>query len=98
VRVIWSPLAREQVADAFAYIAADRPGAALGWFERLVDAADALATLPDQGRIVPEAARESVREVLVDPYRLVYLREADQVVVLVVHHGRRELAVEDLGA
>jgi plasmid stabilization system protein ParE len=94
VRVIWAPLAEEQVADAFAYIAAERPAAALKWFERIVAKTESLSALPDQGRMVPEAQRPALREVLVEPYRVVYQRHADTVLVLTVQHERRDL---DLG-
>jgi toxin ParE1/3/4 len=94
VKVTWSPLAEEQVADSFAYIAAERPAAAVRWFERLVDKMESLSLLPDQGRMVPEAQRSSLREVRVDPYRVVYRRDEDEVVILSVQHDRRELDVE----
>jgi len=96
VKAIWSPLAREQVAEGFAYIAAERPKAAIRWFEELVDKAESLSVFPDQGRMVPEAQRSSLREVLVDPYRLVYRRDETELVVLAVHHARRDLDVNDL--
>jgi toxin ParE1/3/4 len=98
VKVIWAPLAQEQVADAFAYIAADRPAAALKWFERVVSKTESLSALPDQGRMVPEADRESLREVLVDPYRVVYRRDADAVLILTVQHERRDLDLGDVDA
>ncbi len=60
-------LAEEQVAESFAYIAAEHPAAAVRWFERLVDKAESLATFPDQGRMVPEVQRAAMREVLVHP-------------------------------
>lgn len=94
MRVIWSPLAEEQVADTFGYIAAERLAAAVRWFERLVERTESLSVLPDQGRMVPEAQRSSLREVLVDPYRVIYRRDEDEVVVLSVQHERRELDVE----
>jgi plasmid stabilization system protein ParE len=91
VKVIWAPLAEQQVADAFAYIAAERPGAALKRFERVVAKTESLSEMPDQGRMVPEAQRQSVREVLVEPYRVVYLREDEVIVILTVQHERRDL-------
>lgn len=96
MRVIWAPLAEAQVAEAFAYIAAERPAVALKWFERVVAKAESLSVLPDQGRMVPEAERESVREVLVAPYRVVYQRDAETVVVLTVQHERRDLDLEGI--
>jgi toxin ParE1/3/4 len=96
VKVTWAPLAQGQVADAFAYIAVDRPSAALKWFERVVAKTESLCALPDQGRWVPEADRESLREVLVEPYRVVYRRDADEVVILTVQHERRDLDLGDV--
>ncbi|MDP2182891.1 MAG: type II toxin-antitoxin system RelE/ParE family toxin [Actinomycetota bacterium] len=94
MRVTWAPLAEAQVAEAFAYIAAERPAAALKWFERIVARTESLSALPDQGRMVPEGERESVREVLVAPYRVVYHRDEEAVVVLTVQHERRDLDLE----
>ncbi len=37
MRVIWAPLAREQVADAFNFILAERPAAAVRWFNHVVE-------------------------------------------------------------
>jgi plasmid stabilization system protein ParE len=96
VKVIWAPLAEEQVADAFAYIAAERPAAALKWFERVVAATESLSELPDQGRMVPEAQRQSVRELLVEPYRVVYFRGDDGLLILTVQHERRDLNLGDI--
>jgi toxin ParE1/3/4 len=97
VKVVWAPLAEEQVADAFAYIAAERPAAAIKWFEQVVAKAESLSALPDQGRMVPEAQRESVREVFVEPYRVVYLRDDEVIVILTVQHQRRDLDLEGVG-
>ncbi len=95
MNVVWTAVAEDQVADAFAYIAAERPAAALKWFERLVESVGSLALLPDQGRTVPEADRESIREVFVPPYRVVYYRNTDVIVVLTVQHERRDLDLSE---
>jgi len=96
VRVIWSPLAEQQVAESFSYIAAEHPAAAVRWFDRLEDKTGSLATFPDQGRMVPEVQRTAIREVLVRPYRVIYRRGATEVVVLSVQHDHRELDVSGL--
>ena len=46
--------------------------------------------------MVPEAQRPSLREVLVPPYRLIYRRDEAEVVILAVHHARREVAVHEM--
>jgi toxin ParE1/3/4 len=96
VKVIWAPLAEEQAADAFAYIASERPAAAVKWFERLVSKTESLSALPDQGRMVPEAQRPSLREIYVEPYRVVYHLGEDVLVVLSVQHERRNLDVGEI--
>jgi toxin ParE1/3/4 len=96
VKVTWAPLAQDQVADAFGYIAAERPCAALKWLDAVVKAAESLSVLPDQGRMVPEADRPSLREVLVQPYRVVYRRDDDEVFIITVQHERRDFDFEGL--
>lgn len=96
MKVIWAPLAREQVADAFAFISAERPSAAVRWFERVVESAGSLSVFPDIGRMMPEAGRSEVRQVLVDPYRLIYRRDPDTVVIIGVFHFHQDVDADDL--
>jgi len=95
VNVAWTALAEDQAADAFAYIAAERPSAAVKWLERLVDGVGSLSLMPDMGRMVPEADRETIREILVQPYRVVYRRDDDVVLILTVQHERRDLDLSE---
>jgi len=96
VKVVWSPLARDQIVRAFEAIAAERPEAARHWFEEALRKAGALESFPDMGRMVSEVQRSSIREVLVVPYRLIYRRVKHQVVILALHHCRRDLAHREL--
>ena len=91
--MIWSPLAEQQVAEGFAYIAAEDPVAAVRWFDHLEDKTGSLATFPDQGRMVPEVQRSAIREALVRPYRVIYRRSLTEVVVLSVQHDHRDFDV-----
>lgn len=97
MKIVWSPLAVDQAAQAFASIAAERPDAAQHRLEELIERASSLARFPEMGRTVPEAGRPSVREVLVAPYRLIYRRDTTMVVILAVHHVRRNLGGSELG-
>jgi plasmid stabilization system protein ParE len=81
-------LAYAQLDEAMAFIARDRPETAMMWLERILDAGASLAELPDRGRVVPEAAREDVRELIISPYRLIYRRDANAVTVTMVVHER----------
>ena len=53
---------------------------------------------PESGRIVPEFNLPHVREVIHRPFRVVYLREADQIVLIRVWRSERqlELSADDI--
>jgi len=63
--------------------------------KRFVDdilvAADRLIEHPDSGRKVPEFDEEQIRELILSPYRVVYLREASQVSIIRVWREERTL-------
>jgi toxin ParE1/3/4 len=90
VKLTWSPLANDQVDDAIAYIAADDPTAAVHWLEQLLERVASLSRFPDSGRVVPELQRDDIRELIVDPYRVIYRRSADVVEIVSVRHGARD--------
>lgn len=90
MKITWSPLANDQVDDAIAYIAADDPAAAVHWLEQLLERVTSLGRFPDSGRVVPELQRDDIRELIVDPYRVIYRRSADFVEIAAVRHGARE--------
>ena len=70
---VWTRLAEQRAIDAFAWIAAERPHAAITWLDRVLDRVGELKTFPDLGRPVPELARPDYRQLLVPPYRVVLL-------------------------
>lgn len=71
------------------YIAADDSRAAERWIARIIAQAEVAARMPMAGRIVPERARQDVREVFVGTYRIVYRVRADGIVMLTVFEGHR---------
>jgi plasmid stabilization system protein ParE len=92
-RVIWTRQAVEDVEAIRSYVARDSERYAALLAERLVAAVERLARFPQSGRIVPELADESLREVLHGTYRLVYRGRPDAVEILTVYHGARLLRV-----
>jgi len=63
----------------------------------LVERIDQLAAFPDSGRIVPEFDTDWLRELVVPPYRVVYRREHDAVVVVRVWRSERLMDTEPGG-
>jgi len=50
-----------------------------------------LAEYPSLGRVVSAFRHRAVRELFVEKYRLVYRLEGDDVIILSVIHGSRDL-------
>lgn len=89
MRVEWTELAFAQLDDAMAFIARDRPETAARWFSAMLDAAQRLSRFPDSGRVVPEASRDEIRELVISPYRIVYRRDPDAVYITTFLHERQ---------
>jgi len=91
-RVAWTEVAwrdLERVAD---YLAEDSPAYAAALVRRVRDAARSLTEMPKRGRVVPEMDHEAVRELILSSYRLIYEVRGDDVYVLALVHGARDLA------
>lgn len=56
---------------------------------RLVAAVERLQAFPESGRIVPERADPSIREIIVGSYRVVYRLRSDLVEIATVFRGSR---------
>jgi toxin ParE1/3/4 len=89
----WSKRALKDVAQLRDYIALDSPFYARQFIGRLINRLENLPDFPFSGRLVPEAEREDIREVIYQGYRAIYqLREAQhEVVVVAVVHGSCDL-------
>jgi toxin ParE1/3/4 len=90
--VVWAESAHAALDEVVAYIAQDSRQAALDVLDRALDAAAALATLSERGRVVPELDDPAIREVFVHRYRLLYRIERSRVVVVAFLHGARDFA------
>lgn len=91
MRVHWTDHAERHPLAIFEYIAQDSPRYALRMVDRITARSDRIGALPESGAIVPELASAGLREVIEHPYRIIYRIGSDQVDVLAVVHGAREL-------
>jgi toxin ParE1/3/4 len=97
VRLVWSPLAIERAYEAAAYIAGDKPEAALRWLDGLFDTTDRLKLLPESGRVVPEIGLPAFREIVYrHAYRVVYRVEKSRILVLTVRNFAQRLDRDEL--
>jgi plasmid stabilization system protein ParE len=90
--LVWSPEALEDVEQIAAFIARDSAWYAQAVVFRVFESAETLVDFPARGRIVPEARRESFREIFVYSYQLIYEVGANRVTILAAAHGHRLLS------
>ena len=74
------------------YIGEDSPLNARRFIERIFQAAEQLPEQPHSGRLVPEARRVDVRELLFEHYRIIYRVQPQRIQIITVIHGSRALA------
>ena len=89
--VVWTDPAWGDLEAAAEYIARDSEFYAAALVQEAHDAAAALVDFAERGQTVPEFADESIRELLVKPYRLVYKLTDEHVFIVAFIHGSQRL-------
>jgi addiction module RelE/StbE family toxin len=91
MNVRWTEAALADLQAAEAYIARHSEQYARAMVERIFDRSELLASQPRLGPLVPEYEDETLRELFVEPYRMVYRLLDDQVDIVAVVHGARRM-------
>ena len=95
MRVEWSLRARTDLRELKAYIAKDSPFYARRFIERIITTVEKLSEHSHLGRLVPEAQRDDVRELLIQHYRVIYQTKGERLYIVTVVHGSRDLMQQD---
>ena len=88
-RIVWAPQALEDVHAIRTYLSRDSADYADLIVERIVSAVSRLENHPRSGHVVPEVGEPTLREIIVDSYRIVYRLGRDAAEILTVFHGAR---------
>ncbi len=90
-RIVWSQQAVEDLRQIVQFIALDDAIAAARLADRILAHIERAAELPFSNRAVPEKAEESIREVILRPYRVLYQVDdrRDAIHVLRIWHAAR---------
>ncbi|MDD1622024.1 MAG: type II toxin-antitoxin system RelE/ParE family toxin [Methylococcaceae bacterium] len=94
--VKWTDHALAQLRHIHDYIAQDSPLYAKRVAEALVSKTMGLENLPRLGRTVPELSGETVRELSLYSYRILYEIKTTHIEVLAVIHKRRDLQSDEI--
>ncbi len=89
MKLVWSDLAKADLAEIGSYNGSDDADAARRWLGKLIARAKRAAQVPGIGRVVPEYGMSHIREVTLRTYRIVYAVEDRRVVVLTVFEGHK---------
>jgi len=95
--VIWASVAETDLINIIEYIAEDSPQNAIKILAKIRKQASDLYTMPERGRIVPELYDQEIlsyRELIIEPWRLIYRVTEQEIYVLSVIDSRRN--VEDI--
>jgi plasmid stabilization system protein ParE len=95
MRIEWSDSARGDLEDLVRYISRDSAFYAQRFGEKVVLATRRLRDFPESGRMIPEVDDQTLREIIVQGYRVMYRLEADRVLILAVMHGSRDLSGQE---
>jgi addiction module RelE/StbE family toxin len=91
-QVIWTDEAIADMRQLVAFIPQDNPAAAVKLAEVIIRKSMLLAAHPRLGRMMRETKRDTLREIIIHPYRLIYeIDDPSQTVrVRVLWHGARQ--------
>jgi len=98
VKIIWSPLAIDRVAEIAQYIAQDSLNSAQKWVESIFQVVEQLEKFPKSSRVIPEIKQDDFREIIHRNYRIIYRLQSEIVSILTVRHGRQILPIEEIKA
>lgn len=86
MRVHWTENAIAHLVDIYEYIAHDSPIYAKRVIDIVTRRSEQSAIFPMSGRGVPEYEADDIREIIQNPYRIIYRIKPDQIDVLAVIH------------
>lgn len=91
MKIEWTEPAVSDMEMIRDYIAKDSEFYALRFVERVFEVFEKVSVFPNSSRIVPEAEDNSIRELLLYSYRIIYRIIDEKILVLTIIHGARDL-------
>ena len=92
-KIIWTELAISDINNIAEFIALDSEKFAKIQVQRFFKEAEVLEKFPETGRIVPEIEDDTIRELILGSYRIIYqLISKDSIAIITVHHSKRLLS------
>ena len=96
MKLSWTREALKKLIEIEEFIAQDSPNRAVDFIDHLVERSSLILDNPEIGRIVPEISNVSLRELLIESYRLVYRIKTTEIEILTVFEGHRLLRRDEI--
>jgi len=97
VKIVWTELSISDLNEIHDYIAEDSTRYATITVNKIYQRVQPIVDNPYMGRMVPEFAIKSIRELIVGNYRIIYrIKNKNQVVILRIYHVARRLKRKNL--
>lgn len=90
-QIIWTDPALSDLKEIADYITLDNFGAARRLVQQVFSSIERLELFPESGRIPPEMEHSQYREIIVGPCRVFYRNDQNNVYILYVMRGERQL-------
>jgi toxin ParE1/3/4 len=94
MKVQWTDNAVAHLVNVYEYIALNSPTYAKQMVDKITNRSMQIAANPLSGRKVPEYDSDVIRELIEQPYRIIYRIKKDQIDIPAVIHGARLLPDE----
>ena len=91
IQIEWTDPAVSDLQNIVDYIARDSALYADAMAEQIITACETMAAFPQRGRVVPEVGNPKIREIIIDPYRIIYRTKRSHLEILAVIHGARDI-------
>ncbi len=90
-KIIWTEPALIDLNEIAEYIALDKPSAANSLVQKIFTKTERLEDFPTSGRNPPELKKSRYKEIIVNPCRIVYRIDGDNIYILYVMRSERKL-------
>lgn len=92
MKVRWTKAALSHLTAIYEYIRLDSPHYAIRVVDKITTKSQLLIDFPQSGSLVPEYKDQDIRQVFEWPYRIIYRIAENEVQVLAILHGAREVS------
>ena len=89
--ILWTAPALQDLRDIREWVGRGSADVARRLAAKIRKGVDHLARFPSSGRVVPEIGIDRYREIIIRPYRVIYVVRDHDLVILRVRHSRRDL-------